>query len=75
MRSIVNSINTPFRNTSKFFARILSNIVGNTEYLIKNSFEFFQEINNSEGPGGYKDMVRMYTNISVELTLKCVMDR
>lgn len=79
LRPIVSSIGSPFYALSKFFTTVLSNIVGDTDCHVANSFEFFESVNNQEIPDGYKlislDVTSMYTNISSDLALECVSRR
>ena len=42
MRPIVSFINSPLYNLSKFLCKLLSPLVGNTEFTVKNSYEFVQ---------------------------------
>ena len=38
LRPIVSTVNTPYKKMSKYIASVLSNVVGKTEYHVKNSF-------------------------------------
>lgn len=79
MRPIVSALNTPYQKVAKFLSTILSNIIGKSEYHVRNSFEFFDFINDMEVPEGFAlislDVKSMYTNIPCELALQCVENR
>ena len=46
MRPIVSFINSPLYNLFKFLCKLLSPLVGNTEFTVKNSYEFVQFLNS-----------------------------
>ena len=70
MRPIVSTINSPYYAVSRYFTSILNKIVGNTEFHVKNSFQFFSEINSIVIPEDFRmislEVVSIYTNISVD---------
>ena len=77
MRPIVSFINSPLYNLSKFLCKLLSPLVGNTEFTVKNSYEFVQFINSivlkkSECMASF-DVVSLFTN-PVKLAKKATFD-
>ena len=44
LRPIISFINSPLYNLSKFFTNILSPLVGENGYTVKNSYEFIDSI-------------------------------
>ena len=74
MRPIVSFINSPLYNLSKYLCKLLSPLVGNTEFTVKNSYEFVQFLNSivlkkNECMVSF-DVVSLFTNIPVELSKK-----
>lgn len=71
LRPIVSSIQSPFYNLSKYLSACISNIVGNNDYYIKDSFTFKEFIDKIKIPPTYRlislDVVSLYTNIPTEL--------
>lgn len=70
-RPIVSNNQAPLYNLSKFLANIMGNIVGHTNYYIKNSFEFKDFIDKVQIPDDYilisLDVTSLYTNIPINL--------
>lgn len=70
-RPIVSNIQTPLYKLSKFLSESISNIVGQNEYFIKNSFEFKNFIDKVNIPEDYilisLDVTSLYTNIPIGL--------
>ena len=67
MRPIVSFINSPLYNLSKFLCKLLSPLAGNTEFTVKNSYEFVQFLNSivlkkNECMVSF-DVVSLFTNI------------
>ena len=78
MRPIVLFINSPLYYLSKFLCKLLSPVVGNTEFTVKNSFEFVQFLNSivlkkNKCMVSF-DVVSLLTNIPVELAKKVIFD-
>ena len=75
-RPIVSCIDSPTYKLSKYLANILSNVVGETEYGIKNSFDFVNKIKNIQIPEEHMlfslDVTSLYTNIPIHLALDIV---
>lgn len=76
LRPIVTYIGSPLYNMSKFFADVLSNIVGKSEYHIRNSNEFLTKIKDITIPKDHSiislDVTSLFTNISSKLVKKCI---
>ena len=71
MQPIVSFINSPLYNLSKFLCKLLSPLVGNTEFTVKNLYEFLQFLNSivlkkNECMVSF-DVVSLFSNIPVEL--------
>lgn len=75
-RVIVSSIQSPLYNLSKLLANILSNVVGKTDYTVKDSWKFHEFIKKSIVPKNYclisLDVVSLYTSIPVKLAIAAI---
>ncbi|XP_062703586.1 uncharacterized protein LOC134286038 [Aedes albopictus] len=64
---------------AQFLAEILGNVVGKTQYHVRNSFEFATEISHVSIPDGcimYSlDVVSLYTNVPVEKVYQLVEEK
>lgn len=76
LRPIVSCINTPLYKLSKFFGEFLKHVVGLSQYHVRNSFEFVNEIKNFRTPKNFIfasfDVTSMYTNIPISMAIECV---
>lgn len=74
LRPIVSSIQSPFYALQKFLSNILSNVIGKSEYNIKNSWELSEKLKNLKLETDSRlislDVVSMYTNIPTKIALK-----
>ena len=74
LRPIVSFVNSPTYNLLRYSARILSPIVGNTVYTVKNSSHFAEfvrsETLNSDQVLVSFDVVTLFTEIPVDLAIK-----
>lgn len=79
LRPIVSCIQGPVYGLSKFLAGSLSNIAGENQYSIKNSFELKKFIDKVTVPSDHilvsLDVISMYTNIPINLANEIVRDR
>lgn len=79
MRPIVSTINSPTSGISKWMADILKAAFADyNEFSIKNSFDFAEKMNNFKLPDEHAvislDVVSLFTNISLELTLHIIQE-
>ena len=79
LRPIVSLVNSPTYAISGHLARILSPVVGNTDYTVKNSCEFAdfigdKTLNACEELVSF-DVVSLFTKIPVDLTVKVEEER
>ena len=79
MRPIVSFVNSPTYAISGYLARILSPVVGNTDYTVKNSCEFAdfirdKTLNACEELVSF-DVVSLFTKIPVDLAVKIAEER
>ena len=71
LRPIVFFINSPLYNFSKFFTNILSPLVGNNGYTVKNSYEFIDSIaetntSDDECLASF-DVISLFTKILIDI--------
>ena len=79
LRPIVSFVNSPTYAISGYLARILSPVVGNTDYTVKNSCEFAdfirdKTLNACEELVSF-DVVSLFTKILLDLAIKVAEDR
>lgn len=79
LRPVVSTIGSATYNMAQFLSNILGNIVGKTEYHVKNSFEFAEQVTGMQIPEGHVlfslDVKSLYTNVPVEYALECIEER
>ena len=71
LRPIICFINSPLYNLSKFFTNILSPLVGENRYTVKNSYEFIdsiaeKNINHDECLASF-DVISLFTRIPIDI--------
>ena len=79
LRPRVSFVNSPTYNVSRYLARILSPVVGNTVNTVKNSAHFAEFI-RGETLDAHKmlvsfDVVSLFTKIAVDLAIKVAKER
>lgn len=76
LRPIISFIDSPLYKLSKYLSIILQNIVGKTNYHIKDSWDFVKSIKNITIPNNYSmfslDVTSLYTNIPVDLVVNVI---
>lgn len=76
LRPIVSNINALTYKLSRFCASVLSNIVGKSEYHVKDSWSFVREIKGTFVPPDHVlislDVTSLYTNIPINLALAVI---
>ena len=79
MRLVVSTINTPTRFLKENFNMILNNSLSNSNYTVKNSWEFQKIIVTKTIPDGHVmislDIVAMFPNIPMDFVRKAVSNR
>ena len=79
LRPIVSTVGSPTYKLSKFLSNILTNILGNTEHHIKDSWDFHNFIKNKTIPKNLTlvsfDVVSLYTNIPTELAVNVIKEK
>ncbi|XP_055584728.1 uncharacterized protein LOC129737591 [Uranotaenia lowii] len=70
LRPVVSTIGSATYSVARYLTDILNNIVGKTEYHVKNSFVFAEDISKVRIPEGCVmfslDVVSLYTNVPAE---------
>ena len=79
LRPLVSFFNSPTYAISGYLARMLSPVVGNTDYTVKNSYEFAdfirdKTLNACEELVSF-DVVSLFTKILVDLAVKVAEER
>ncbi|XP_058816175.1 uncharacterized protein LOC131679462 [Topomyia yanbarensis] len=79
LRPVISTIGSATYHMAQYLSGILNNLVGKTEYHVRNSFEFAKEISKIRVPEGcvmYSlDVVSLYTNIPVNKVYEYVEER
>lgn len=79
MRPVVASINTPSSKLSKYLSSILKNLLTNDRFNVTNSYEFKEKVSsitlNDEDQMVSFDIVSLFTNIPINLSIDIIMDR
>ena len=79
LRPIVSTIGSATYNLSKFLSGIITNILGKTEYHIKDSWDFHKFIKNKKIPKNHTlvsfDVVSLYTNIPIDLAINSIKEK
>ena len=78
IRPIVSNIGTATYNLSKYLAKLLSPL-SQSEYTIKNTKQFIEQIRMKQVPDGYKmvsfDVKSLFTNVPLEKTIEITLKR
>ena len=78
IRPIVSNIGTATYNLSKYLAKLLSPL-SQSEYTIKNTKQFIEQIRIKQVPDGYKmvsfDVKSLFTNVPLEKTIEITLKR
>ncbi|XP_055588822.1 uncharacterized protein LOC129741142 [Uranotaenia lowii] len=76
LRPVVSTVGSAPYRLAQFLANILQKLVGKTEYHVRSSFDFAEEISKIQIPEGYVlfslDVVSLYTNIPVQDTYELI---
>ncbi|XP_058840132.1 uncharacterized protein LOC131695616 [Topomyia yanbarensis] len=79
LRPVVSTIGAATYNVAQFLSGVIGNIVGKTEYHIKNSFEFADQITGTQITEDVVlfslDVTSLYTNVPVDFALDCLNER
>ena len=79
LRPVVSTIGSTTYGIAQFLAKIIGNVVGKTEYHVRNSFEFAEEISEKQIPEDNVlfslDVTSLYTNVPVEYAIDCLKER
>ena len=79
MRPIVSFVNSPTYNVSRYLARVLSPVVGNTDNTVKNSQHVAEFIRGETLDADQMlvsfDVVSLFTKIPVDLAIKVATNR
>ncbi|XP_058817473.1 uncharacterized protein LOC131680779 [Topomyia yanbarensis] len=79
LRPVVSTVSSATYKMAQYLSSILNHLVGKTEYHVRNSFEFAQELTKVKVPDGcvmYSlDVVSLYTNVPVDKVYEYVGER
>lgn len=76
LRPVVSCIQSPTYNLEKYLSDILKHVAGQSEYNLKNSWDFVKDIKTTVVPTDYiiisLDVVSMYTSIPKQLVIETI---
>ncbi|XP_053691042.1 uncharacterized protein LOC128739573 [Sabethes cyaneus] len=79
LRPVVSTIGSATYNMAQYLAEIIGHIVGKTDFHVRNSFEFAEQITGKQIPEDTilfsLDVTSLYTNIPVEYAIDCLTER
>ncbi|XP_058839782.1 uncharacterized protein LOC131695552 [Topomyia yanbarensis] len=79
LRPVVSTIGSATYRMAQYLSEILNNLVGKTEYHVRNSFDFAEEISKVRVPEGFVlyslDVISLYTNVPVNKVYEYVEER
>lgn len=76
LRPIVSNIGAPSYKLSKFFSKIIQNIIGQNNFYVKDPWQFKEFIAKQKIPTNFIlvsfDVSSLFTNIPTDLVIKCI---
>ncbi|XP_062710541.1 uncharacterized protein LOC134288748 [Aedes albopictus] len=79
MRPVVSTIGSATYKIARYLSDIIGNVVGKTNFHVRNSFEFADQITGVQTDEGEVlfslDVVSLYTNVPVDYALRCLEER
>ncbi|XP_062713296.1 uncharacterized protein LOC134290239 [Aedes albopictus] len=79
LRPVVSTIGSATYNIAGYLSDIIGNVVGKTDFHVRNSFDFANEITGVQTEEGEElfslDVVSLYTNVPVDYALMCLEER